>query len=326
MINTILSPSGVRLSPIVKKKKKKCLIGLYGLSRTFKETSKLLFERVIEPNNDKYDFDIIINTDFNNLGMTCNRFDTISGISTHKYNDVECLKNDLKKTYNKYNQLKDIIIYNYNNNLPILSWCLVYKRIQEILLKAFKINNVYDKYIMYRIDTVLDKKLYLDDINNEILLITANFTRNAFLHNRDVMDLVMCGTYKPFMYWVINIINLFDSLISKNADFKSFYSKEYFCSNNLIEMLNADISKLQDNNTFENINELVKLRNTPIDVVDFYHQSNKKISRNFCEIWEISKEELFERLLNAIRLIFIGNSSFILSENKENAIHAIIVR
>jgi hypothetical protein len=308
--------------------KKKCLIGLYGMPRTFKVTSKLLFERLIEPNKDKYEFDIIIDTDFNNVGLACQRPDTDStGISSYKYKDIESLKNDLNESYNKYDQLKDILIYNHDNTYPIMSWCLVFKRIQNILLKAYENKKLYDKYVMYRIDTVLDKNLYLEDINNEIFLVTANWKRPAFFHDRDLIDQVMCGNYKPFMYWVISIINLFDSLVSKNIDLQSFYSKEYFCSKDLIELLNADISKLQ-NNTFQNINDIVKLNNRPEDgLIDMLHLSNgTKIRVNFCEIWKISIEELFESMLNCIRVIFIGNSSFILSENKSNPIHAIIVR
>jgi hypothetical protein len=47
---------------------------------------------------------------------------------------------------------------------------------------------------------------------------------------------------------------------------------------------------------------------------------------NFNNIMEISNEMLFESMLNCVRVIFIGNSSFVLSENKGNPIHSFVLR
>jgi hypothetical protein len=49
--------------------KKRVLICLFGLPRTFKLTAESLFSNLIYPNSDKCDFDIIINTDFEGAGL-----------------------------------------------------------------------------------------------------------------------------------------------------------------------------------------------------------------------------------------------------------------
>ena len=64
--------------------KKRALIGLFGLSRSFKNTADLLFERIIIPNSD-FEFDIVINTDFESNTLTANRPDNIGSISKYKY-------------------------------------------------------------------------------------------------------------------------------------------------------------------------------------------------------------------------------------------------
>ena len=309
--------------------KPKCLIGLYGLHRTFKESSKHLFEKIIDPNKDKYDFDIIINTDFN--GRCCGpmRPDiTKTGVSKYKYHTEKSLLNDLYIYYNKYDQLREVIIYNYDNTTIMRSWWLVYKRIQSILIKAFQSKKKYDIYIMHRIDAVLDKVLYLDDIKNELLLITSISTRPAYLHNRDMMDLVMCGNFKPFMSWNYNIINFFDSIVSKNEALSMFYSKEKFCDNDIIELLNIENSIMKSCDKFQNIKEILKLRHTPRVIIGYYfcNETNQIKKINHSELWGISSDDLVEGILKCARVLFIGNSTLVLSENKENPIHTTILR
>lgn len=311
-------------------KKPTCLIGLFGLSRTFKQTSQMLFQKLIDPNKDKYDFDIIINTDFENKGCTSARPDTHSGVSTYKYKNIEDFKNDLYKIYNKYNQLQDILLYNYDNTVSVWSWCLVYKRIQLILQSAFKNKKVYDIYIMLRMDSVIDNILDLDTIKNEVLIITGVTTRSFFFHNRDT-DLVICGNYKPFMYWVLNVIKLFDSLVSKNKLTENFFSKEPICENIIINEMNEELSSMENSmqyKTDEDIEKIVQLRHTPFDLLDSYHEKNSTIinSINYCQRYDITNNKLFKIMLNYIRLILFTKSSFILSENKQPPIYSDIIR
>lgn len=313
--------------------KKKCLIGLYGLSRTFKTTSNLLFETIIIPNKDKYDFDIIINTDFESKGSTCGRHDTNSGVSTYKYANIESFKEDLRESYNKYNQLKKILIYNYDNNEKIFPWCLIYKRIQSILINAFENKTVYDLYIILRMDSVIDSILNIEAINNEILFITSGLTRPGFFHNRDTMDGAIFGNYKPFMYWIMSILNVFNLLVSKNKDTENFFSKEPFCEKNIIDsfneiqniFLNKEITDIQKKYYDEKIN-FINLKHTPCDIIDNYFVNNSIETINFCNFYNMSNHELFESILNCIRTVVYSDFSFVLSENKEIPIHSYIFR
>ena len=304
-----------------------CLIGLFGLSRTFQKTSKLLFEKIIDPNKDKYDFDIIINTDLNCKGCTYGRSDTNLGISKYKYENVEYFINDLNSSYNKYNQLKDITFYNYDNTIPIFSWCLVYKRIQLILQNAFQNGKVYDIYIMLRMDIVLNNILNLDDIKNELLIITGDVVRSSIFHNRDT-DHVICGNYKPFMYWTLNMINFFDSLVCKNKYTENLFSKKDICETYLIDLMNKELSIMQNITFCENTEDIVQLKHAPrFNITDNVHLNDFTIvPMDYYDFYSITHDQFFQKMISYVRLILFSNSSFILSETIQHPIHSYILR
>ena len=71
----------------------------------------------VDPILNRTDFDIVINTDFDNNVLTANRPDNKGAISKYKYDNVDVLRSELTEYYNIHNQLKDIIIYTDEKSL-----------------------------------------------------------------------------------------------------------------------------------------------------------------------------------------------------------------
>ena len=249
--------------------KKRVLIGLFGLSRTFKSTSKSLFENIINPNQANFDFDIVINTDFESNILTANRADNVGTISKYKYADIMELCDDLKACYNIQNQLKDIIIYNKETSFIVFPFFVVYKRIQQILKNRHANNEKYDIYIMLRLDVVINKVLLLDDVKNEFVLVSGNFTRPACIHDRDIMDAMMYGNYTAFMYWVYSTIQFFKTLTNSKMESVDFFDTIPFCDDNIIERYES-LTKHRNNEIPYDILRLVGLNHSNYEHFDHY--------------------------------------------------------
>jgi hypothetical protein len=289
--------------------KKKVLIGLVGLYRTFKLTSVELFNKLILPNADNYDFDIIINTDYECNILTSNR-------PANKYTKIEYLYDDLYKYYNIHNQLKDIIIYNKPTEYIIFPWFLFYKRIQQIIEKH---NDMYDVYIIMRLDVIIDNILNLDTIQNELCFITGYNKRNAYLHNRD-MDLVICGNYKPFMYWIYLIINTFNTILNKKRESFNFYNK-------FNDIIIKEINIIK-NNSVTNLNSIqtkIKLLHTTDEIIDNYTLNNVSQQFNLNKYYNLSNSYIFNNVLYN-KSIILQKYNVVLSENKCIIIHSHIIR
>lgn len=296
--------------------KKKVLIGLYGLSRTFKQTSVLLFERIINPNKDKYDFDIIINTDFNAEVLTYGRQDNSNGVSCYKYNKLDDLYSDLYTCYNRENQLKEVIIYNKENTFFIHPFFLTFKRIQQILKKAYDSNKTYDIYIVMRLDMLITTTLDLNSVSNELVPLSGNFTRNYFLHNRDILD-SFYGSYKPFMYWFYSLIQIFDSVVSKKQETINYFDKEPFCDNSIISYFNEKYNNIDKNNKniIHSVVDKVKLLHTSCSILGKYHVNNEVIEFRLNDYYELHYDYLFKEIVYTIYII-LQSEQFDLSEHR----------
>lgn len=306
--------------------KKRVLIGLFGLSRTFKKTSDLLFERIINPNSNEFEFDIVINTDFESNVLTANRPDNIGPISKCKYNNVDILREELTTSYNRNGQLKDIIIYNRETHFLVFPFFVVYKRIQQILKNRFDNNDKYDIYIMLRLDVIIDNILYLNDVENEMILMSGWLQRDFYIHDRDVMDIALYGNREPFMYWIYSTIKYFESIIDLKVESVGFFDKEQFCDNEIIQKYTTNQlhrHRIYENNEIFNILKLVHLKHTDCAIMDHYNFNNSIVLFDFSKYYGISNDHLIRNLLYNINAI-LHFSKFQLSENRNGIICYII--
>ena len=305
--------------------KKRVLIGLFGLSRTFKQTSEFLFDRIILPNSDNFDFDIVINTDFDSTVLTAYRNDNKGSISKFKYNNLDTFRADLTECYNRNGQLKDIIIYNKETHFVVFPWLVVYKRIQQILQNRYEKQEKYDIYIMLRLDIIINKILHLNNVHNEIVLVSGSFTRSGYLHDRDI-DGALYGNYEPFMYWVYSIIKCFEGIVDRKIESVGFFDRKIFCSNEIIqrytlEQLNCH--KIYMSNQIYKILQLVKLNHTDCEMEDKYNFNNSIVKFNFSKYYNIPNDYLIRNLLFNINAI-LHFSTFQLSENSNNMYYHIM--
>jgi hypothetical protein len=209
--------------------KKRVLICLFGLSRTFKQTSASLFEKLIIPNSDKYEFDIIINTDFEGAGICCGRPDTLkTGYSTYKYANRDDLIADLTAAYNKTSSLKHIQIYNFKRVATLCPFIIVYKRMHMMLSYMYSQNSApYDLYIMHRIDSVFTEQIDLDKLSTNFTFITNNLARPGFFHNHDALDFTIIAPAKSFLQFMNEIIIYFRAASNMSNAYKDFFSDEH---------------------------------------------------------------------------------------------------
>ena len=222
--------------------KKRVLICLNGLPRTFRKTAPLLFERIIEPNKDRYAFDIMINTDSKGVGLTCGRPDTMqTGISIYQPSSEEELINELMKAYNIPKSA--ISIYNFMEPKPVMSWFLTYKRI-ALILGSSKCK--YDMYISMRLDTVVTRKIDLSNYENALVFCTTTGIRPCYFHERDMMDTAIIGSHDAFMKWVYTynlcaktILSTFPELVNFMPDNR--YVDQEFIGNYLYEWINNNL-------------------------------------------------------------------------------------
>jgi len=164
--------------------KKKCLIIFYGLPRTIEKTSENFYKNIIEPNKDKYEFTIIINT---------------------SYDDTEYL--------NKIYKCKTVINENYNDkNVTSYPIYRLYTPLTQ------EVENHYDMYIYSRMDIVLNKEIILENYNNSLCIVEGNFERDDLFHNRD-WDYMWIGNEFPFKMWCYYLLKYNENLILQDSLF-----------------------------------------------------------------------------------------------------------
>lgn len=303
--------------------KPRVLICLYGLPRTFMNTAQSLFDNLIYPNKDKYDFDIIINTDFVGQGITYGRPDTVeTGYSKYNYADINNLKDDLTKEYNKTNSLKHIQIYNFERKTPICPWYIVYKRIHMQLSYMYnQCTTPYDIYITHRIDTIFTRQINLDMFANDFTFITGDVTRLGFFHNYDTLDLTIIAPYKPFMIYMNEFISFCIYTCKLTDNYLTLFSDDIFCDKDLIntEIINIEpdtdiLNKIKANHSYMNINDAT------------FDSNHNKIVGNVISIDGFNIAEYLLNVLCKTFSIIIKNNKVVFGHNLSDPIYSIIIR
>jgi hypothetical protein len=306
--------------------KKRVLIGLFGLSRTFKTTSNALFERIINPNSNDFEFDIVINTDFESNVLTAYRKDNVGPISKYKYDDVDTLRDELTTSYNRDGQLKEIMIYNRETNFLVYPWFVVYKRMQQILKNRHDNNETYDIYIMLRLDVMIDRILKLNEVNNEMILMSGWLKRDFYLHDRDVADCALYGNREPFMYWMYSTIKYYESITNLKMESIEFFERGRFCDDETIQKYTTN--ELLRNKTCESdeifqVLDLVHLKHTDCAIMDHYNYNNSIVPYDFHKYYGLSNDHLIRNFLYNMKSI-LQFATFQLSENRNGIIFYII--
>jgi hypothetical protein len=165
--------------------KKICLL-ITGQMRTYYKCFDNIIKNLIEPNKDKYCFDIYILTEyFENHGGSA------KNIFNNREKTYEEFKINIQDMYSPY--LKKIFIetiYNkihyprYLNNYG--PWMCLYRN--DIALNIIDNIDNYDLFIRIRPDIVFSNSLLLDNVNlNNNITIICSIQKNdkRWLHNRD---------------------------------------------------------------------------------------------------------------------------------------------
>lgn len=281
--------------------KKRALICLFGLPRTFKQTVDNLFSHLIYPNSDKYDFDIIINTDFEGTGLTYGRPDTAAhGKSIYNYETVDQLEADLKTAYNRTNRLKFIQFYNFKRKTPIYPIYVVYKRIHISLAEVYKQNPApYDMYITHRIDTLFTGKIQLEGFENKFTFVTNELERPGFLHNRDLLDFTIISAYTPFMMYMNAVIVACIETSKFTKNYTTLFDFDGFCDDNLVKDVIQHREITVDNNE---ILHKIKLHHSAKPFYDrVFNQNNTPV---FVDILSIDGVSVGSHILNILCNVF----------------------
>lgn len=179
-----------------KTEKKKCLIGIVGLYRTFEKTSTNIYNNIINSNKN-YDFTIVINTDLENVDLKKER--------DKKYKKIIYTKNILekkfKKCYGKFGNLKKITYYNNNSKYTSGLFKLRINKIIDIEDKD------YDVCIFIRPDVIINKPLNIDKFidKRKIYTITnkpKKTKENIRYDNKGDWDYILIGKYKSVLKYI----------------------------------------------------------------------------------------------------------------------------
>lgn len=302
---------------------KKVLIGLYGLPRTFKSTSSNLFEKIITPNKDKYEFDIYINTDFLGKGLTAGRPDTnATGYSVYNYDNIELLRNDLLKHYNMNNQVVDISIWNFDKEF-CNPWFLDLKRTENILVKAYELGKTYDYYCILRMDTIVDTSINIDIIDNKLVFITNILTRPGFFHNRDMFNNII-GANTPFIKFIQFFLNISNNIVKKREEFIDFFSLKKFHDIDYLSIY-KEITIKDINIHINNVVKELKLYHSSNNVTDMYLSKNTTIPVNMFEYFNHTSSQFYIDMLILFDII-LNEHKIVLSENLYPSINFRIIR
>ena len=273
---------------------KEVLISFVGLSRTFKKTYKNIYDNLIKPNKETHNFNIILNTDYKNGNTTRRDYFEKNNKNYIKpyeeyYNTEEDFINDLKNTYKN---IKEIYINNSPCKEKCHCWTFFYKRTIDILELEYQKNNIYDIYIVLRFDIVIDNIINLSLLDkNNIYCIPRPLVRNAYFHNKDILDILIIGYCNPFMLFVhsiFSVLNLTNKFIDHKGPIEYWDNNKYLkmlpitdklidhkkkiCSNDIIDIFNKNEIKIYNiNNVNFNIKEILFVKNqTNLKTYDNY--------------------------------------------------------
>ena len=223
--------------------KQKCIICLFGLYRTFEITCTNIQKNIIDCNKDKFDFEIIINTDLNNINLAK---------WGNQVNNINYSKDELEeKLHNCYNNNNELIKILYLNAIDrnLNSCDYIRNRLKQIMEYLTYENKSYDLYIYLRMDCILtdsiDLNLFLNNPTDEmkkINIITSDtYCINRLDHWRD-FDFCFISDKKGlelYFYVITREKNEpldWDGLqhFHKLVDVKSMYIEDCFKENKII--------------------------------------------------------------------------------------------
>jgi hypothetical protein len=208
---------------------KKVLLGLVGLPRTFKKTSKYLFDNLINNNSD-YEFEIIINTDskFINTG----KYD--SKKSKYSYDTIEELEINFNITYG--NIIKKITYLDYDPFCNSYPWLV---RISHIINNQ-QIDN-YDFFIFLRMDVIIVNPINLNNITDTLYIGTHPYQRSGIFLNKD-WDFLWIADKNSFYLFFSNFVEYFkktsnDNRLQINNNINFDICNDYELNNNDINIV-----------------------------------------------------------------------------------------
>lgn len=194
---------------------KKCLISFVGLCRTFEKTADNIFNNIIIPNINNYNFDIVLNTDY----ICENKEDQLFSI------------------YNRYKQVKKI---NYSTLCGSTNGSF-YEQFSNLFLES---ENVYDIYIILRFDVIISKIINLNDYNDTLSIISGNFIRPCLFHNRD-WDYIWISSRKP-LYLFLPIFLSYDRNLSNKFKRIKEYENEFLLYDSKVKNCQLDQSIINE--------------------------------------------------------------------------------
>jgi hypothetical protein len=235
---------------------KKCVFLVSGLSRSFEQTCKNIFDKIIIPNMCNVNFDIYI----------C---DDLEAIKTPKWNNNnidkknnKIHKNKLLECYNKFNQVKEIVFWHWDGitiskNAPI--GCGVNVKRWAIIFDKINFND-YDYFVIIRPDVIINKTIYLYDYKNTFGIISGNFIRPCHWHNRD-WDYIWIGD-KAFLFWLIPYMyeyRIRDMSITYENILNNFKTLEILPDKEVIDIKNkVGCSGTNNHHTVEYYSRIIK--------------------------------------------------------------------
>jgi hypothetical protein len=164
--------------------RKRVLCMIVGLTRTYQKSYSNFISHLIKHNEKNYEFTFLLNTQ-----------------------DLDKAKIDsLIKHYSlPRHHLKGIMQLNCNSH----SKNATYLRLSQCLKSEQ--NNVYDIYINTRFDNILTAPIHLDHYTDKLCIITGNWERSCFFHNRD-WDLMSVGNRSNYLLYHYPLINHYLSI------------------------------------------------------------------------------------------------------------------
>lgn len=184
---------------------KKCVIFICGILINNKYPFESLFNNVIKPNSNNFNFQLVVNTSYKYK-------------KTSKWKDNNIIKYD-KYSYEK--RLIELIKLNINKDLEYILNDLIidYVDIPDVFIenkgsyipwyrlsKIFKKNKYYnyDFYIYTRPDLLISKNININNHINNFSIVSSNKVGGGGInHNRD-WDLMFMGNEKLFKIFIYN--------------------------------------------------------------------------------------------------------------------------
>ncbi len=206
----------------------------------------------------------------------------------------------MKTAYNRTNNLKLIQFYNFTRKTPIYPIYVVYKRLHMLLADIYKQNSApYDMYITHRIDTLFTREIQLEDFENTFTFVTNMPVRDGYLHNRDILDFSIISAYKPFMFYMNEVIIACIETSNATKNYATLFENDVFCNDNLIKEVIDYRSITVDNNTILKKLNLFHSQKLVCDML--FNENNLPI---FVEITSIDGISVGDHLLNILCNVF----------------------